>query len=351
MFAQLWRRLTGDRDSSTSTSQAETSSTSSAVMPQGDVTPASAASTDSLTAAPTARTNVTTESTLLRSLNWRAQVLLDGAAADAKASDGPELVEALRTANDTVIRQVPVAAQRALAVAQNPDAEVAQVTALFEKDPTLAQGLLRTANSVYYRRDGAPCTSLHTGVQRVGMKGIQGVLMTSMVQQILCRPGGAYDALVQKVWTHMQRTAPIARAIAPAFRLDAETAYSLALLHDVGKLIVFDHISSLRHDHRREIKLPETFFRQLLMHLHEPLGGLAVLRWNFGDEAAHAVADHHRRHVPTRPDPATECLFVAEHVELAHTNFTKLDWDEIWQLGDITADAADVQERLRQLEE
>ena len=42
---------------------------------------------------------------------------------------------------------------------------------------------------------------------------------------------------------------------------------------------------------------------------------------------------------------------VAEHVELAHTNFTKLDWDEIWQLGDITADAADVQERLRLLEE
>ena len=98
----------------------------------------------------------------------------------------------------------------------------------------------------------------------------------------------------------MQRTAPVARAIAPAFGVDAETAYSLALLHDVGKLVVFDHVSRLRHDHRRELKMPDLFFRQLLAHLHEPLGGLAVLRWDLGADAARAVAEHHRRPVPER---------------------------------------------------
>jgi HD-like signal output (HDOD) protein len=343
MFSQLWRRLTN-------------APSPEAPAPDAPVAEAveSAPAPKPLPLAPQVPApdpRQVAEAALHRSLNWRTRVLLDGASKDAKLSDGPELVEALRTANDSVIRQPPAAAMHALSIARNPDAPMIKVTALFEHDPMLAQNLLRQANSVFYRRDGAPCTSLHNGVQRVGMKGVQGVLMTSMVQQMLCRPGSAYDAYVQKVWSHMQRTAPIARAIAPAFGVDAETAYSLALLHDVGKLVVFDHVSRLRHDHHRELKMPETFFRQVLFHLHEPIGGLSALRWDMGAEAAHAIAEHHRRPAPETPDRVTECLYVAECVELAHTNFTKLDWERIWEEGAITSDVALVQDRLRQMEE
>jgi len=343
MFSNIWRRLTGAKDASAPapTPAVAPGAAVAATAPEAPPAPAPAP----VVAKPSP------EAVLHRSLNWRARVLMDGASKEARASDGPELVEAMRTANDSVIRQPPAAAMHALAVARDPDTPMIKVTALFENDPMLAQSLLRQANSVFYRRDGAPCTSLHTGVQRVGMKGVQGVLMTSMVQQMLCRPGSAYDAYVQKVWTHMQRTAPIARTIAPAFWVDAETAYSLALLHDVGKLIVFDHVSRIRHDHRRELKMPEPFFRQLLAHLHEPLGGLAALRWDMGEEAALAISEHHRRPVPESPDRVTECLYVSECVELAHTNFTKLDWEQIWEDGGITSDVERVQERLRQMEE
>ncbi len=350
MFSQIWRRLTGGRD----TSAPERAAVTTAAPAANAAPPVTVAESAPKPApAPIAKPapNVATEATLHRSLHWRTKVLLDGASKEAKHSDGPELVEALRNANDSIIRQPPKAAMEALVIARNPDSPVAEVTGLFEQDPMLAQGLLRQANSVYYRRDGTPCTSLHAGVQRIGMKGVQGVLMTSMVQQMLCRPGSAYDAIVQKVWTHMQRTAPVARAIAPAFGVDPESAYSLALLHDVGKLVVFDHVSRLRHDHHRELKIPDTFFRQLLAHLHEPIGGLAVLRWDLGGEAAHAVAEHHRHPIPEQRDPVTECLFVAEQVELAHANFTKLDWEQMWNDGGIQADVAEVEERLKQLAE
>jgi len=55
--------------------------------------------------------------------------------------------------------------------------------------------------------------------------------------------------------------------------------------------------------------------------------------------------------VPEQRDPVTECLFVAERVELAHANFTKLDWEQMWSDGAIGADVAAVEERLKQLEE
>lgn len=296
-------------------------------------------------------TEAAVEAALRRSLHWRAKVLLEGATREAQQSDGPALVDELTRAGDAVIRQLPEAAARALNVARNPNSSLGQIVVLFERDPMLVQSLLRQANSVYYRRDGSPCNSVHGGTQRVGLKGVQGILMESMVQQMLCRPGGSYDALVQKVWSHMQRTAPLARALAPAFHVDAETAYSLALLHDVGKLLVFDHVSALRHKRRREVKMPDLFFRQVLWHLHEPLGGLAALRWGMGVDAARAIAEHHRRPAPKATDLLTECLYVSEAIELAHTNFTRLDWDAIWKNGEITSDVAQVQDRLRHMDE
>lgn len=343
MLSNFWRRLTGARDAEPAPVVKEPSE--ALVAPLSDPAP--------LARPEPARPNplVATEETLRRSLQWRSRVLLEGAAREALQSDAPALVESLCRANESVIRQPPTAALQALNLARNPNSALSQIVSLFEGDPMLAQGLLKQANSVYYRRDGSPVTSLNSGVQRVGLQGVQGILTGSLVQTMLCRPGGAYDVYVQQVWSHMQRTAPIARGIAPAFRVDPESAYSLALLHDVGKLIVFDHISTLRHERRRELKIPEMFFRQLLWHLHEPIGGLAVLRWGLGGEAAHVVGGHHRRPAADTPDPQTECVFVAESVELTHANFLKLDWEKIWSAGAISADLLQVQDRLNRMEE
>lgn len=345
MFSNFWKRLFGAaRDSKPNTEAAS-------VMPDPVVaTVAPAVTAPSCAAEPLRDDAATVEAQLRRSLHWRSKVLMEGASKDAMASDGPALVEELTRADEGVIRQPPEAAQRALMVSRNPNSSLAQIVVLFEHDPMLVQALLRQANSVYYRRDGNPCNSVHAGVQRVGLKGVQDILMESMVQHMLCRPGGSYDALVQKVWTHMQRTAPLARALSPAFGVDGETAYSLALLHDVGKLLAFDHVSALRHKRRREIKMPDLFFRQILLHLHEPLGGLAALRWGIGADAARAISEHHRRPAPKQLDLMTECLYVSEAIELAHTNFTKLDWEKIWDTGEITTDVVNVQDRLRRME-
>jgi HD-like signal output (HDOD) protein len=339
MFSGFWRRLTGARAN-------ESAPVTTSAEPVARQAVAAATPAD----APPANPLHVAEAALRRSLDWRARVLLEGASKEAQASDGPRLVQALRLANDSVIRQPPTAAHHALLLARHAETPIDQLVALFENDPALAQALLRQANSAFYRGEGGPCTSLHSGVQRIGSKGVQSVLMASLVHQTLCRPGSAYVSLVEKVWSHMQRTAPLARGIAPAFGVDPETAFSLALLHDVGKLVVFDHVSRIRHDRHRELQMPDVFFRQLLWHLHEPLGGLAVLRWDLGAEAARAIGEHHRRPAPEKPDRVTECLFVAEAIELARTNYAKLELDTIWQHGAITTDVASVEERLNAME-
>jgi putative nucleotidyltransferase with HDIG domain len=287
-----------------------------------------------------------TQTVLDRSLAWRSQVLLERSAGTAQLGDGPAIVAALQDPEGGVIRQIPFAAQQALAVSRNPMSSVGDLVKLFERDPTLAQSLLKTANSAWYQRKDEAVVSIAAGVQRIGMQAVENVLLTSIVAGMLCRPGGAYGVLAGKVWSHMLRTAPLAQRLAPAFGVDPETAYTLALLHDVGKLAVFDYISALRQGLHREIRMPEPFLNELLVRLHEPVGGRAALRWGLGVRAARALAEHHRHPVPDTTDPLTELLFVAERLDLAaHVRFDEPDWEALWADGMITTDREAVERR------
>ncbi len=338
MFKSLWNRVAG---------HTPPAADATAAAPPLEPAPVPVAAPVRSASAPSEEPTV--EAQLRRALAWRVQVLTDGNPPEVLKSDGPALVELAVRDDEAVVRQTPGAALEALALARDPDTPLHQLSAVFEKDPMLAQALLRLANSAWHRREGDMLTSLPLAVQRIGQRGVQGVLAGSLIQQALCRPGGGYDEQVHRVWSHMQRTAPIARAIATAFRVDPETAFMHALLHDVGKLVLFSHMTTLRLSLKRELRLPEAFFRPLLWHLHEPLGGLAALRWEMGDATAHVIGGHHRRPVPERADLATEVIFVAEAVELARCNTTKLDLPQLWQDGGLTADPGAVEAAIATL--
>jgi HD-like signal output (HDOD) protein len=357
MSSHWWQRLFGRRPGASRASAvadplpptrfaAEEAVLSGVPIPDLDPLPA----TDPRRPAPLAPLVVAHPDSLARSMAWRVRVLRDTYDEATRRSDGPALVDSLVAHRDDVVRQPPAAAQRALEVSRDPMSSTAQIVSLFENDPSLTQSLLALANSVYYSRGADPVVSIHDAVRRVGLRAVESVLMESMVQGLLCRPGGAFDRMVRMTWTHMQRTAPIARALAPEFGVHPDTAYSLALLHDVGKLVIFDHVSTLRSEVRRELRIPERFFHDVLGHLHEPIGGLAMLRWGMGGEAAHGVGEHHRHPVPETASPLTEALFVAEAVELAHTNHARLDWDVIWSSGGISRDPVAVADRIAALE-
>ena len=237
-------------------------------------------------------------------------------ASEMPGEDVRRLLDDLAESPTAIIRQLPAAAQRALALTQLTDPPVQRVTEVFEEDPTLAQALLLQANSSLYGA-GRPCLSVRDALQRLGVVAARNVLLGHTVSALLCRPGGAYAAMVDNVWSHMVRTAPIARRLASPFNADAEEAFGLGLLHDVGKLVVFDRLTTLRIDGRRDFAVAPDDLKRILRALHEPLGGLAAHTWGLGDSAAEAIATHHRTPVPAVRNALSEVLCVAEASDLA----------------------------------
>ena len=270
---------------------------------------------------------------------------IDSLLADGMDADARLLLENIAAAPTAAIRQLPAAAQRALALTQRAEPPIAELTVVFEEDPTLAQALLTQANSSMYGA-GRSVLSVRDALQRLGVNAVRNVLMSHTVSALLCRPGGKYAQMVDDVWQHMVRTAPIARRIASAFNADAEEAFGLGLLHDVGKLVIFDRLTTLRVEMRRELVIPPADLRVILRMLHEPLGGLAVHNWNLGDAAAAAVASHHRDPVPKVRDALSEILHVAEAADISSIRGEDFDLASTWDRAVLAGSAIRVERAL-----
>lgn len=272
-------------------------------------------------------------------LTARAATLLREFAEARIGGDAAELVLAIRDAGPEGIRQPPAEAQRVLAASRDASTSLADLQRLAEGSPALTQALLRAANSAYYGNATTSCTSIPDALRRLGTTGVEGVAVSAMVEGLLCRPGAAFQPILDAVWSHMVRTAPVARAIAPAFASAPSEAFALGLLHDVGKLAILDRLSSLRSARRRELGIPYPALKAILVALHEPLGALTTHRWGLGPYAAQAIGAHHSGEpiAEAAADHLRQLLFVAERAELALSRGATPALEAWWTAGTITA--------------
>lgn len=266
----------------------------------------------------------------------------------ARQPDAAALLMLLQDGPDVVIRQLPAAARDAMALCNDDRLSRAEVAARLSTDPALVQGLLRTANSTAFASGLGTVIGIDQAIDRIGQSGARAVILASCVDGLLSHPGGEFNAMAASVWSHMVRTGPLARVIAPAFAADGDEAFSIAMLHDVGKLVIFDRISVLRASRRRQIEVDSGFAHALLQLLHEPLGALAAQRWEMGARAASAIAGHHRLEASGTRDSLAEVMFVAEHADHAARRGQTLDLDVLWSQGRLTGSPARVSGALQQ---
>ena len=90
-----------------------------------------------------------------------------------------------------VIRQPSHAAREVLAVTQDPECSAGELVRLISRNPTLAQALLRSANSAYYAAGTGRCATIGEAVRRIGTMGVYNVVLGNMLDGLLWRPGVA----------------------------------------------------------------------------------------------------------------------------------------------------------------
>lgn len=235
---------------------------------------------------------------------------------------------------DAVIRSAaslvppPSTVTRLAGLVAREDADPKAVEELIRHDPALTALILRTANSAAW----AGRSTIHSvgdAVIRMGFGKVLSLAMSVTVRKNVAVAGAAADAM----WRHSVATAIAAEDVrARATVAVPNEAFSAALLHDVGRLVLEqfnDPVLAAAQMEAREADglTPLEAELDVLGVDHAELGALIASRWNLPTTMVLSIRCHHEpfqaaAHIP-EIDPLLDveamtslccAIHVADHV-------------------------------------
>lgn len=190
-----------------------------------------------------------------------------------------------------------------------------QLAVKISHDQAIAAKTLRLANSSFY---GLPrqVTSIAEATAILGLRTLRSVATAAGLvggfANSRCK-GFDFDAF----WRHSIGTALTARALAKRVRLDEDAAFTLGLVHDIGRLVL---VSSYEDEYAQAIAYQ--IEHDCLMHAaerhhfgvdHADVGGVIAEHWHFAPEIVAAISCHHRP-PPSKTKGLTDLVHVADNI-------------------------------------
>ncbi|HTX55218.1 MAG TPA: HDOD domain-containing protein [Candidatus Baltobacteraceae bacterium] len=198
--------------------------------------------------------------------------------------------------------------------ASNPQTSALDLARTIMGDQALTARLLRVVNSPFY---GFPrnISTVTEAVTILGFSPVRNLLLSSSVVDLLAADETPDFSPIAH-WEHSVGTAVAASRIARYVDYeDPEEVFISALLHDVGKLVLFhcapNEYIMVRKTARAEDIPVRTAEQRTLGYAHDQVGRLLAERWKLPVRLSDAVGSHHR------PDLAEESKRAAVIVHAA----------------------------------
>jgi HD-like signal output (HDOD) protein len=195
------------------------------------------------------------------------------------------------------LEPIPQITAQLIEITQNPDSALKEAAVLITHDATLTANLLRTVNSAYFglRRK---IESVQEAVVLLGLNKILEVVLLQTTSNRLKAAQAGYELAAGELWRHAAVSAILARKIAERVEVDhVNRIFTSALLKDIGKLVLNQYVRAASDDIQNLVCQNEYCFndaeREVLGIDHAELGGRIAERWNFTEEMAFLIRNHH----------------------------------------------------------
>jgi putative nucleotidyltransferase with HDIG domain len=174
-----------------------------------------------------------------------------------------------------------------------PTDELAEVVRV---DTGLTADILRVCNSAYFGFS-IKAQTIQDAALRLGMREIYKITSKVIAEPILgTKEHGSFVDGVD-LWDHSLATASAAAVLAQAAGIDTEVAFTIGLLHDIGKVRL---VQTVRRDYaemivgaRSGVEPLHTLETRKWGIDHSVIGGQLLKKWNFPDNMRDAVLLHH----------------------------------------------------------
>jgi putative nucleotidyltransferase with HDIG domain len=206
-----------------------------------------------------------------------------------------------------------------------------EVVQVLKYDNVLTAKLLRACNSPYFGLE-APVLSVDQAVFLLGYQQILHIVLTLAFGSAMVIPLPGYAVEANELWRHSLIAAAAAETVAveiPSLNIEPSVAFTIGLLHDIGKLILGQ---ALTGDLQAAIRLrigQEHLSRSeaekaVVGTDHSEAGACLLQEWCLPEEIVEAVANHH--HPILEPHPH---FSVVTHLAncIAHLAGSAPGWD------------------------
>ncbi len=118
------------------------------------------------------------------------------------------------------------------------------VEKLMNQDPVLAARVLSLANSVYYKTTTKPIQNLSSAISILGMDSISCIVIALLLKNAVKVDLQHFKLFGSLIWQHSIETAVLCQLLSQENAVETEfNCYLMGLVHDLGKVVVFEYIS------------------------------------------------------------------------------------------------------------
>lgn len=207
-----------------------------------------------------------------------------------------DLQQVIRAAND--LDPLPASATRLAELVEDPDAGAAEIAEVIAFDQALTMKMLRAANSAA-SASALPVTSVHEAVARMGAAQVVAFAIASHTRALLSKAVPGYGLSENQLWRHSVLSALAAESLPRACRVSVPPdAFTAALLHDIGKLVLNRFLTPPIVELMRRAQLEgqlspfEAEVEVIQVH-HAEVGGLVAQHWELPERIVKAIQYHH----------------------------------------------------------
>lgn len=191
----------------------------------------------------------------------------------------------------------PKVVQNALAMLDDPDTTIKDLSSVLKYDQTLTANILKITNSAHFGL-AQHVSDLETALPLLGQHQIRQVLMTSASVPYLTKSMDGYCMDASDLWAHSICCAVMSEVLAEKCSFSSPpTLFTAALLHDIGKIVMELYIGPRLKEaillaNREKITFCEAEWR-VIGGDHAVIGAEILNYWEFPDDVVRAVRNHH----------------------------------------------------------
>lgn len=211
---------------------------------------------------------------------------------------------------DTIISQVkrlppnPQIMLKLLRLLQDINTNPNDIVELIRVDTALTAQVLRLSNSAYYGVV-TPSYNLEEAINRIGFRETYKLVGVVCSSQIFNTPVQSYYLESDQLWENSIATALVMESIAQRIGADPSHAYTIGLLHSIGKIIINQLMSEKYADvyaliEREKCSVIEAETKVFGFH-YAQLGMALLKKWNFPPEIYEPIEyQFHPMEAPTQ---------------------------------------------------